>query len=253
MAQFHLYAKYYDLLYKDKDYHGEAAYVSELIRQYSPYAKSILNLGCGTGKHDIEFAEMGYTVTGIDLSDDMISNAKKNAATTGNKLHFEQGDIRQLNLGEKFDAVISLFHVMSYQTSNEDILSTFRTVQSHLKEGGIFIFDCWYGPGVLSDPPVVRIKRLESKDLKIIRLAEPVMHPNENVVDVNYTIIFKDDRPERKAIQECHRMRYLFVPEVKNLLEQMNFQFISVFDWMKREQPSFGSWSACFICKKDLS
>ena len=46
------YSRYYNLLYKDKDYAGEAAYIYDLIGRYRPGATNILNLGCGTGRHD---------------------------------------------------------------------------------------------------------------------------------------------------------------------------------------------------------
>ena len=51
------------------------------------------------------------------------------------------------------------------------------TAAKHLKPNGVFIFDFWYGPGVLTDPPVVRLKRLENEEIEVLRIAEPVMHP----------------------------------------------------------------------------
>lgn len=245
--QFNLYARYYDLLYKDKDYDAEAKYVSGLIEKYKPDTKSILNLGCGTGKHDIALAKVGYHITGIDLSKQMIEIARENGKESGKEIHFRQGDIRHLDLGEKFDTAISLFHVMSYQTTNEDLLHAFQTAYNHLRKGGLFIFDCWYGPGVLTDLPVVRIKRMQDEELKVIRLAEPVMHPNENVVDVNYTILIDSEDHGSSTITECHKMRYLFVPEIKNMLEQSGMKLKDFYHWMKLEKPDAGSWNACFV------
>ena len=56
-AVFDAYAAYYDLLYKDKDYAGETEYVHRLIQRFNPGAKSILELGSGTGKHARLLAE----------------------------------------------------------------------------------------------------------------------------------------------------------------------------------------------------
>lgn len=249
MKQFNLYARYYDLLYKEKDYGAEAKYVSALIEKYNQKTKTILNLGCGTGKHDMELARLGYKMTGIDISAEMIKIASENSRKSGQVIRFDQGDIREFDLGEKFDAVISLFHVMSYQVTNEDLLNAFRTANRHLHEGGIFIFDCWYGPGVLTDPPVVRIKRMQSDNLDIIRIAEPVTHPNENVVDVNYTILFDNGDYRNSSIEECHKMRYLFVPEVKNMLDQTGFGFTDVYEWMRWNKPTRMSWNVCFIAQ----
>ena len=61
--------------------------------------------------------------------------------TIPNKLTFSLGRIQGLDLHRTFDVVISLFHVMSYQVSNSDIMEAFATARRHLNPGGIFIFD----------------------------------------------------------------------------------------------------------------
>ncbi|MDW8288418.1 MAG: class I SAM-dependent methyltransferase, partial [Flammeovirgaceae bacterium] len=145
MKIFDIYSEYYDLLYKDKDYQKESEYIHQLIQQYHPSAQTLLNLGCGTGRHDYELAKVGYKITGIDLSDKMINKAIENTPHhLKDKVKFFQGDARNSNLNEKFDVVLALFHVMSYQTTNEDISAFFNTAKNHLKPEGIFIFDCWY-------------------------------------------------------------------------------------------------------------
>ena len=181
---FDAYAAYYDLLYQDKNYQKEAQYICGLLDDNGIRSGEILELGSGTGKHAEEFAKMGFCVHGIDLSQKMIQEANHRNNNQKDKLFFEVGDVRDFKAGKKFDAVISLFHVISYQIKNEDIQKMFKTAAKHLKQNGVFIFDFWYGPGVLTDPPAVRKKRLENKDIEVLRIAEPVMYPNENIVDV---------------------------------------------------------------------
>lgn len=77
--------------------------------------------------------------------------------------------------------MIALFHVISYQTTNEDVTAAFETARHYLNPGGVFIFDVWYGPTVLTERPSVRIKSMADDQTEIIRLAEPVLHPNENL------------------------------------------------------------------------
>ena len=74
--------------------------------------------------------------------------------------------------------MIALFHVLSYQTSNADAQAMFETAATHIETGGIFLFDCWYGPAVLTDRPETRVKRAEDDTVEIIRIAESVMFPN---------------------------------------------------------------------------
>ena len=165
---FDSYAAYYDLLYQDKNYQKEAQYICRSLDDNGIRSGEILELGSGTGKHAEEFAKMGFCVHGIDLSQKMIQEANHRNNNQKDKLFFEVGDVRDFKAGKKFDAVISLFHVISYQIKNEDIQKMFKTAAKHLKQNGIFIFDFWYGPGVLTDPPAVRKKRLENKDIKKI-------------------------------------------------------------------------------------
>jgi SAM-dependent methyltransferase len=135
-------------------------------------------------------AEKGYAMTGVDMSEEMLLIARSQPLnrSTAQPLNFIHGDIRTFRLDQKFDVAISLFHVMSYQTTNEDFFSALKTTKAHLAPGGIFIFDFWYGPAVLTDRPAVRVKKLEDDKIQVIRLAEPVMHANKNIVDVNYTV-----------------------------------------------------------------
>jgi len=251
MSVFEEYARYYDLLYRDKDYRGEADYVHRLIQQHRPGAKSILNLGCGSGRHDSYLAECGYKIVGIDISEKMLTAARK-AANSGDSPEYLLGDIRSFRSEQKFDAVIALFHVMSYQSRNEDLLAAFKTAHVQLKQDGLFLFDCWYGPGVLTDRPEVRVKTLEDERLKVTRIAHPDMIASRNLVDVNYQIFIEDKENRNiKEILETHRMRYLFEPEVRELLSQAGFTITLSEEWLSAAALDFTSWNAVFVCKKD--
>src|SRR6202021_2412457 len=92
---------------------------------------------------------------------------------TARRLTFSSGDIRNYRAGKRFDVVAALFHVMSYQTSNEDLLAAMVTAKEHLTPEGIFIFDYWYAPAVLTQQPSIRVKRMESDRLEVTRIAEP--------------------------------------------------------------------------------
>src|ERR1700731_494428 len=172
MKVFDHYAQYYDLLYSVKDYKAEAAYVSSLIEKFCPGARSMLDIGCGTGNHGFLFAQSGYDVTGVDLSPKMVSLAdQKKAQRVINNIKFEQGDILSLRLGREFDVVVSLFHVMNYLTKKSDMTAGFANALNHVRPGGLFIFDSWYGPAVLSDLPKVGVRRFENDRIKVTRLA----------------------------------------------------------------------------------
>ncbi len=253
MSVFGNYASYYDLLYKDKDYNGEVRYVSALIREINPLAKSLLTLGCGTGKHELLFSEYGFRVEGIDLSEVMIRLAEVNKGKAGKQaqnVKFHRGDIRTIDLHEKFDAVVSLFHVACYQTENEDLIKFIRTAKKHLNKGGIFIFDVWHGPAVLTDRPASRARNAEDEKIKVVRKTEPVMLSEQNVVEVNYNIKITDKISKTTLeINECHRMRYLFRPELKLLLEGEGFELLKSEEWVTKQPPSYETWYVNYIAR----
>lgn len=243
MTVFSEYARYYDLLYRDKDYAGEAAYVHRLIQNHSAGAKTVLNLGCGSGRHDRHLAEFGYEVTGVDISEKMLLMAR--SAGNGNSaLDYLHDDIRTVRLDKRYDVVVSLFHVFSYQIKNEDLKAALATAKSHLKPGGVFIFDCWYGPGVLTDRPAERITELQDDWITVTRRALPTMYPNENCVDVCYNIQIVDKADgDWQEFEETHRMRYLFRPEVELLLKEQNLEIVRFEEWMSGNNPGFGTWN----------
>lgn len=244
MSVFAAYSQYYDLLYRDKDYAAEARYVHELIARYRPGARSVLDLGCGTGRHAALLAEHGYDLTGVDFSEEMLRVARETAPG----LKFVHGDVRSLRLGKTFDVVASLFHVMSYQTTNADLRAALATIREHLAPGGMFVFDCWYGPAVLTSRPETRIKRLEDANIQVTRLAEPVLYPNENLVDVNYQVLIRDKHgPALEELRETHKMRYLFVPEVQLLLDSEGLRLEAVKAFMSDEEPGFDTWGVVFV------
>ncbi|HEX4024342.1 MAG TPA: class I SAM-dependent methyltransferase [Steroidobacteraceae bacterium] len=248
---FEAYAAYYDLLYRDKDYPGESRYVQSLLKRHGLEAGALLELGCGTGKHADQLARLGYRVHGVDSSAAMVERARESVpADLRARLRFETGDARSARLAEAFDAVISLFHVASYQSSNEDLAAMFATAGAHLKSGGLFVFDFWYGPGVLTVPPSTRVKRLEDEDLVVTRIAEPTLQPNRNIVDVRYTVLVKRrSTGETFEFEETHRMRYLFLPELELMLQASGLQVLHAERWMSGELD-LTSWLGVIVARR---
>ncbi len=252
MSTFATYASYYDLLYRDKDYAAEAAFVRSVIQRFGPQVDRVLELGCGTGAHARHLAALGLSVCGVDASPSMVECALSSQAALPTdfrrRLAFLQGDIRNLRLGEKFNCVLSLFHVMSYMATNADLQLAFQTVRHHLSPGGICIFDCWYGPAVLHLRPSVRVKELSDDEFSIIRVADPAMLPNENAVDVNYTVWIRNRATNTlEIVRETHRMRYLFRPEIDSLVEQAGLRVLEAREWMTGREPGLDTWGVYFV------
>jgi SAM-dependent methyltransferase len=255
MKVFDAYARYYDLLYANKDYPGEAAFVDRLLRQHGGAGGTLLELGCGTGKHALELVRLGWRVTGVDLSEAMVAQAQARSAALPADLRtaasFQPGDVRTVRTGQKFDAVISLFHVLSYQTTNADLQAEVATAALQLKPGGLFLFDFWYGPAVLSDPPTVRVKRMQDEDLEVTRLAEPEVRSALNQVIVNYHMFLKNRHTGQVSeVREAHPMRYLFLPELELLLDGGGFELVTSGAWCSERPAGTDTWYVHAVARR---
>lgn len=242
------YSRYYDLLYREKDYPAEAAWVLSRMRSQCNQVRCILELGCGTAAHAVALARQGISVHGIDRSDSMLGRAQdrigRESPEIRSRLRLAPGDVRTVRTGEKYDAVISLFHVFSYLSADRDLVLAFETAAEHLPPGGLFLFDFWYGPAVLSQKPDVRVKRFSDEECAVTRIAEPVLHSDEHIVDVNYSLFI-----EQKStgfitrLQETHSMRYLYLEELQALASPW-FRPIDARAWLSEIPPDATTWSA---------
>jgi SAM-dependent methyltransferase len=249
MTVFGAYSRYYDLLYRTKDYAKEVEYVSRIVARHALGARTLLDLGCGTGVHACAFARAGYRVTAVDRSERMLDQARDRAKRVIERgccgsVEFLQGDIRDFDLSQHFDVVVALFHVVSYLPTNDDLHAAFSRIREHLTGKGLLIFDQWYGPAVLTDLPKQRVKSYEDEVLKIIRIATPGLRLNDNLVDVNYEFLVIDKASNCcEQFMENHRMRYLFRPELQDMLTQHRLQMIGFTGWLSDDPPSATSWN----------
>lgn len=129
---------YYHILYKDRDDEEAGRFVQNLIRFLElKKGASILDLACGKGRHAMYLNELGYQVTGADLSKNSILCAKRFQNET---LRFERHDMRE-PFGEKFDAVFNLFTSFGYFDNKEDNLRTVNAIKENLKPNGFAVID----------------------------------------------------------------------------------------------------------------
>ena len=239
-------SSYYDLLYEDKNNRAEVDYIISLINEFSTNSNSILELGSGTGRHAKILASLNYLVHGVERSLSMI-----NATKLINGFTCKQGDITKIKLNKEFDVVLSIFHVASYLTENNQIKNFFINAYNHLKKDGLFIFDIWYTPAVLSIGPALRIKRFSNKSFSITRIAEPKNIVNKNIIEVNYTYLIKNKSTNNLIeIEEKHPMRHFSLPEIELICSDVGFKIIKTEEWLTKSKPSENTWGVCFVLKK---
>ena len=255
MTPFGTYARYYDVLYRDKNYVAEAEYVTRTIRSVISDACSILELGCGTGRHGLLLANNnGFHVHGIERSPEMVALAQLASREASNVLgsfSCEVGDARQVRLERTFDAVIALFHVVSYQTTDSDLKATFAVASRHLESGGVFLFDVWHGPAVLAERPEQRVKTVLDNDLEIVRTARPQLDTRHNIVEVIYDVECRNRHSgECLRFAEDHRIRYLFPVEIESLATENGLQIIKSEEFVTGKPPSSATWGVAYLLRK---
>ena len=252
MDVFHDYANFYDILYEDKDYLKECNFIKKVFEKYSDLpVNSLLDLGCGTGSHALHFVDMGYTVTGIDLSEEMLDIARKKNGEAKIKIKFIHQDIRHLNLEEKFDAAVAMFAVMGYQTTNSDFEAALGSVHRHLNDGGLFVFDVWFGPAVLTEKPEERVKIIDRGDIRIIRHARPILDVIQQTVDVKYHVLEIKENIILNETNESHLMRFFFYQELKYFLNKNGFSLLNISSFLTLNMSvSEKCWNISVVCKK---
>lgn len=252
MPSFRQYSAYYDLLYADKDYAAEAAYVAGTLRGADPAVRRILELGSGTGRHGRLLAARGFEVEGIERSAEMAAQARACPdASAGGSFACTVADLRDFRAGRSFDAVIALFHVISYQTDDENLRAAFRTAASHLTGGGLFLFDVWHGPAVLAQRPAVRIKHVADGRRSVRRTATPTLDPERNAVTVTYDLACETlATGERIRFGETHRLRYLFPDEIGRLAAHAGFETLRSEEFLTGAAASPETWGVAYLLRK---
>jgi len=249
---FQHYASAYDALYQDKDYEGECDFVETAAQRYLDHrASTILDLGCGTGGHAIPFAQRGYHVTGLDRSAEMIERAQRKRTTLNGHtdyVKFQVGDACQTDLGSRFDLVTCMFAVLSYQTTDRDVVALFKNARRHLEPGGLFICDYWHGPGVLTQRPLTRTKTAEVAGETICRTSTPTLDEAHHTVSLDIVTTHLRDGLRCNESREQHHVRYFFPSEISHFLTSAGLRplhFCAFPDF--NQSPTDQHWNAAVI------
>jgi SAM-dependent methyltransferase len=250
---FQEYSAYYDLFYTDKNYESEVGYVARTLRAANPTTRTMLELGSGTGRHGQLLASIGFDVHGVELSSDMASVARSSAGRTpgGGTFTCDVGDLRLVRVGRTFDAVISLFHVISYQTTNDDLRAAFKTAAVHVQPGGAFFFDVWHGPAVLATPPSIRTKEVANQRYRVKRVARPEHDADRATVRVVYEFDCEDlESGQKTQFVEEHLMRYLFPSEVEVFAAEAGFTILATEEFLTGRPPSAETWGVGYLLQR---
>ncbi len=177
-------AEYYDRLYQFKDYRSEAREILRLARRFlGRPPRSLLDVGCGTGRHLLEFART-LSVAGVDRSAEMLRVARRRL---GPRVPLARGDMRHFSLRARFDVVTCLFSAIAYMETRRDRDTAIANFYRHLNPGGGALVEGWVRPsrwrGTGGD-----LITYEDRDLRVARVTSSWREGNHSVVEYHVLI-----------------------------------------------------------------
>ena len=226
-----LYNELAEYYFKIESNHRDIRNDISLIRSYvkADDRKSVLDLGCGTGEHLEALRRFGYTVTGIDMSDEMLKIAKKRYPSG---IRFINKNFSDFDFYNEFDSVICLFGSMDYLLHDKDVDTLFWNSWRALKTGGFGIFEVWHSIPVrkIKNKPLAHISRTKVGDTLIERERgfDLIEDPKRTIVKVNY--VYKiHSTEESKTCNDVHIMRAFTLEEITSFIKSNGFSIINVF------------------------
>lgn len=180
---FHLSADVYDLIYQWLPYAEQADRIAELVRERRPGARSLLEVGCGTGRYLVELRRHFSVIEGLDVEPAMLDLARRRLPDV--PLHL--GDMRTFDLGRTFEVVACLFSSIGYMTTRDDLVAAIDTMRRHLVAGGVMVIDPWYTPEAWIDGHVGASLQ-QGDDVVVARLSHGGVDGNLSVMDAHHLV-----------------------------------------------------------------
>ena len=221
-------AEYYDVMHQHRNYSKECQFADKLVQKYCPGTKHILDIGCGTGEHAIRMAQLGYEVTGIDLSPDMINIAKEKAKRAGLSIEFRCINLHELNTVGEFQAAYCLGYTFLYMTTYSEVISFFTAVNKALLPQGVFLVDFINGWSLIEafhrDKFIYR-----QENTTIFHFEQPSLDKKRRIKHIEFYYLIDHHDGQVKTVFAEEDLRIFFDDEVKMLLSNCGFKHIESF------------------------
>lgn len=217
---YHLFAQIYDELMDEALY---SKWLDIVTKWFGP-DRTILELGCGTGRLAVELKKIGYSISGLDLSSDMLSLAYNRAQENGVNFPLIEGDMRDLSELGKYDAIISFCDSLCYLETKEDVKKVLEEVFTHLYSGGVFLFDVHS----LYQMSLFNGYSFHAELENVVFLWDSFEGVEKHSVEHELSFFVQKEKELYTRSFELHRERTYPLAEYKKMLEDVGFKNIEV-------------------------
>jgi len=242
-----------DLIYDANIYDGHNTHMTDLpfYKKWLPQDKNdhILELCCGTGRLTLPIAQAGYRITGVDYTPSMLEQAKAKASAAGLSIPFVEADMRTFDLPEQYDLIFIPFNSIHHLYQNEDLFQTLRAVKKHLKEGGLFLLDC-FNPNISyiveGQKGLQEVTNYTTEDGREVMIKQQMRYdspPQINRIEWHYFIDGVFD-----SIQNLD-MRMFYPQELDTYLTWGGFQILHKFGNFEEAAFDDDSDKQIFVCQ----
>jgi SAM-dependent methyltransferase len=245
------FAYLYDELMQDAPYDEWVRFVSEKLQKYQVNGMDMLDLACGTGELSVRFAKEGFSVSGVDLSADMLAVAQAKAQEHGQQIPFYEQDMANLEGHQEFDIIGIFCDSLNYLKSESDVIDTFANVFNHLKDDGLFTFDV-HSTYKISEVFINQTFSFVEDHLSYIWNSFPGEYPDS--VEHELTFFVLDEQTGKyDRFDELHFQRTYSVEQYTDWLEAAGFDILEVCADFENKQPQPMSERIFFIARKKPS
>ncbi|MCU0422108.1 MAG: class I SAM-dependent methyltransferase [Bacteroidia bacterium] len=207
---------YYHILYKNRDMNEAEFFLRNLVAYLKPKPEQLLiDLACGKGRHSIFLNQLGFNVTGIDLS---ASSIKAASVYQNDALRFEVQDLRMLPYQHKFDFGLNLFTSFGYFDCDETNVKVLKEIHHSLKPNGVLVIDF-----MNVDLVAGKLKPFEEKEIEGINF-QIKKEIKKGLITKHIT--FND---QGKNFSFYEEVQILNLSDFKHLFSRTGFELINVF------------------------
>ncbi|HET9144253.1 class I SAM-dependent methyltransferase [Actinophytocola sp.] len=220
-----LHARYFDIFHRRKDYRAEVDQLTATAGVRP--AGSVLDLGCGTGRHLELLAAAGYEVVGVDRSAAMARRAGTRLARFGQRASVVEGDLFDVTFDRRFDLVIMMYSLLGYFVTSARVIEALAAMARQVAPDGLVVFDVEDAAAVLRAPtPLSGGSLLRDGPLPLLFGHNTSVNEREQVIEIVMHMWQIDGARVLDHVEETHLIRYFSRPELRLLLERAGLELV---------------------------